>query len=84
MGMFQPFLLASVPPPLWLKRYRCPNCGCIILMRPASHFSRFQASRETIRFALEQRINHGRWPPDLTPVKNGTKKRDRLKNGTGE
>lgn len=51
--------------PLWLKRYRCPSCGCVILMRPASHFSRFQASRKTICSALEQRINHGRWPPDI-------------------
>jgi len=51
---------------LWLKRYRCPSCGCIILMRPASHFSRFQASIETIGSALKQRINHGKWPPDLT------------------
>jgi len=49
--------------PLWLKRYRCPECGCIIQMRPSSHFSRFQSSREAIRSALAQRITHGKWPP---------------------
>jgi len=49
--------------PLWLKRYRCPECGCIIQMRPSSHFSRFQSSREVIRFALARRISHGKWPP---------------------
>ena len=49
--------------PLWLKRYRCPECGCIIQMRPSSHFSRFQSSREAIRSALARRISHGKWPP---------------------
>jgi hypothetical protein len=49
--------------PLCLKRYRCPECGCIIQMRPASHFSRFQSSREIIRSALARRITHGKWPP---------------------
>ena len=50
--------------PLWLKRYRCPECGCIIQMRPASHFSRFQSSRKGIRSALVRRITHGKWPPN--------------------
>ena len=50
--------------PLWLKRYRCPECGCIIQMRPSSHFSRFQSSREVIRSVLARRISHGKWPPD--------------------
>ncbi len=49
--------------PIWLKRYRCPACGSIIRMRPASHFSRFQSSRHTIRSTLLRRINKGRWPP---------------------
>jgi len=53
--------------PLWLKRYRCPDCKCIIQMRPASHFSRFQASRQIIRSALEERITHGKWVHGLCP-----------------
>ena len=55
--------------PLLLKRYRCPDCGCVITMRPASHFSGFQSSRATIRSALQRRINHGRWPPDLSSAR---------------
>ncbi|MBF0202499.1 MAG: hypothetical protein HQK66_14565 [Desulfamplus sp.] len=54
---------------LWLKRYRCPDCKCVITMRPTSHFSRFQSSRETIRSALEHRLNHGKWPPNMTPAR---------------
>lgn len=48
--------------PLFLKRYRCQDCGCVITMRPSSHYSRVQSSRETIRSALQHRINTGRWP----------------------
>jgi len=69
-GLGHGFILAlfdDFSTPLWLKRYRCPDCGCIIQMRPASHFSRFQASRETIRSALEERITHEKWPYGLSP-----------------
>ena len=49
--------------PLLLKRYRCPACGCVVILRPSSHFSRFQSSKHTIRSAIVHRINTGRWPP---------------------
>ena len=58
---FVPAYFDHFDTPLLLKRYRCPDCGCVITMRPTSHFSRFQASRATIRSALQHRINHGRW-----------------------
>ena len=48
---------------IWLRRYRCPACGCIIRLRPISHFSRFQSSRHTIRSTLLHRIKTGKWPP---------------------
>ncbi len=50
--------------PLFIKRYRCPDCGCVITMRPSTHFSRFQSSKETIRSSLQHKITSGRWPPD--------------------
>ena len=52
---------------LWLKRWRCPVCRCIITMRPKSHFPRFQASQKDIQDTLEHRLTHGKWPPDLSP-----------------
>ena len=51
--------------PLWLKRYRCPCCSCVIRMRPCSHFRGFQASIDTIRSTLMHRLTKGRWPPGL-------------------
>ena len=38
--------------PLLLKLYRCPDCGCVIRLRPKGYFKRFQASVETIRSSI--------------------------------
>jgi predicted RNA-binding Zn-ribbon protein involved in translation (DUF1610 family) len=51
--------------PLLLKRYRCPDCGCVITMRPDTHFSRFQASIETIRSSLSGKIEEKKWLPGI-------------------
>ena len=48
---------------LLLKCYRCPHCGCVLTLRPDTHFSRFQASKDTIRSSIEERVKSGRWPP---------------------
>ena len=29
--------------PLWIKRYRCPHCRAVHILRPATHYRRFQA-----------------------------------------
>jgi len=47
---------------LYLKCYRCPNCRCVITLRPDTHFSRIRSSKETIRSHLEQRLSKGCWP----------------------
>ena len=47
---------------LYLKCYRCPDCGRVITLRPASHFSRIRSCRETNRTHLQQRQDKGRWP----------------------
>lgn len=47
---------------LYLKCYRCPNCGCVITLRPDTHFSRIRTGKEAIRLHLAQRLNEGRWP----------------------
>ena len=52
--------------PLQLKRYRCPCCGCVITLRPDTHFSRIQASKETICSSLSCRIETKQWPLGLS------------------
>lgn len=51
---------------IYLRRYRCPECCCVIRLRPRGYFSRFQASIETIRSSLCQRLEYGRYPPGLS------------------
>jgi transposase-like protein len=45
---------------LLLRRYRCPDCGCVIRMKPEGYFPRFQARIDTIRRCLARRLT-GRW-----------------------
>ena len=47
--------------PLLLKLYRCPDCGCVIRLRPKGYFKRFQASVETIRSSIACKAATNRW-----------------------
>ncbi len=49
---------------IWIKRYRCPACGCVLRLRPTSYFSRFQSPKHTIRSSLMHRIKTDKWPAD--------------------
>jgi len=51
---------------LLLKRYRCPDCGCVIRCRPAGYFKRFQAPIHTIRESISSKGSKGRWLPDIS------------------
>ena len=52
---------------LLLKCYRCPDCGCVITLRPKSHFARIHSSKETVRFQIFHRLKTGWWPPSALP-----------------
>lgn len=43
------------------KRYRCPDCRCVIRCRPIGYFKRFQAPVDTIRKSISSRAESGRW-----------------------
>ena len=47
--------------PFCLKRYRCPDCRCVLRLRPAGYFRRFQASIETIRLSIAGKSSTNRW-----------------------
>jgi len=53
----------EAPEGLWLRRYRCPECGCVIRLRPLGYLARFQVSLPTIRTHITQRLLNSRWPP---------------------
>ena len=52
--------------PLLLKLYRCPDCGCVIRIRPKGYFKRFQASAETIRSSISLKSTANRWLPGIS------------------
>jgi hypothetical protein len=52
--------------PLLLKLYRCPDCGCVIRLRPKGYFKRFQASIEMIRSSIACKSAQNRWLPGIS------------------
>jgi len=51
---------------VYLKRWRCPSCRCVIRVRPCGYFRRFQATIEEIRFRLSSRILGRHWLPGMS------------------
>ncbi len=41
---------------IFLRRYRCSQCGCVIRLKPQGYFKRFQSSVQTIRAAISNRL----------------------------
>jgi hypothetical protein len=46
-----------------LKRYRCPQCGVVIRLRPMGYWRRIQATIAVVRQSVMDRLEKGRWPP---------------------
>lgn len=46
---------------IYLRRYRCPECGCVIRLKPKGYFKRFQTCIEAIRRSIGQRLLTGGW-----------------------
>jgi len=57
--------------PVCLRRYRCPECRCVIRVRPTGYFGRIQASIEAIRSSIGFRLEHGRWPAGSSRSRQG-------------
>jgi hypothetical protein len=52
--------------PLFLKRYRCPNCRCVMRARPCGYFSRFQSPIAVIRQSMAGKQDKARWLTGLS------------------
>ena len=51
---------------LFLRRFRCPDCSCIIRMKPKGYFPRFHAAIDTICYCLNSRLSGKKWPSTLS------------------
>ncbi len=63
---FVPAFFDGFTDALLIRRYRCPDCNCVIRMRPVKFFSRFQAPIETIRSSISNRFHNGKWLPHIS------------------
>lgn len=54
-----------------LKRYRCPECGCVIRLRPHGYFPRFQAPAATIRQSIVAKATKGKWLAGISRSRQG-------------
>jgi len=55
----------GIPSAIPLRRYRCPDCHCIIKLKPKGYFTRFQASIKTIQESIIHRIKTGQYLKNL-------------------
>ena len=46
---------------LWIKKYRCPDCGCVHTMRPSEFWKSFQYPISTIISCLKNKISKNKW-----------------------
>jgi hypothetical protein len=54
-----------------MKRWRCPDCRCVMKARPDGYFERFQAPIAKIRSSIACRLRTGRWPPGSSRSRQG-------------
>jgi len=54
------------PGGLFLRRFRCSGCGCVMRLRPKGYFARFQASVQRIYTCLRQRLLESRYDPGIS------------------
>ena len=47
--------------PLWVKRFRCPDCSCVYTLRPDLFYPRFRYSLVTILASIVARLTEHRW-----------------------
>ena len=63
---FVPAYFDEVSGYVYLRRWRCPSCWCVIRVRPCGYFRRFQTAIKDIRTRLSVRISGGRWLPGMS------------------
>jgi len=51
---------------LYMKRYRCPCCGCVMRMKPSGYFPRFSVTVAKIKSSIASREGKGQWLKDLS------------------
>lgn len=56
---------------VYLRRYRCPECGCVVQLKPQGYFDRFHCLATTIRERISHRIKTNHWWGGLSRSRQG-------------
>lgn len=56
---------------IFLKRYRCPNCGTVITTRPVGFRQWVRSSIQEVYMTLKFRICSGRWSKETSRQRGG-------------
>jgi hypothetical protein len=57
-----PRYFSEIPTPVFLKRYRCPGCRALVVVRPEGYWSRIRSSILCIYLALKAKLSTSQWP----------------------
>lgn len=52
--------------PVWIKRWRCTECGAVHTVRPHTHWRRFWAALTLICLCLKAKLDGGRWRKEVS------------------
>ena len=56
---------------VFLKRYRCPGCRTVVVIRPEGYWPWLRSSILMIHEALMLKLSSGRWPTNCTRQRGG-------------
>ena len=62
---------ATVVRSVYLKRYRCPGCGVVVVVRPEGYWSKIRNPIVTIYQTLRSKLNFGKWPEFTSRQRGG-------------
>ena len=57
--------------PIFLKRYRCPDCKTVVTIRLNGFWERIRSSIKKIYKCLVHKLTYGWWPPDISRQRGG-------------
>lgn len=61
----------STDGPVFLKRYRCPKCGAVVVVRPDGYWPVIRSSIRSIFDNLSTKISTGSWAPGFPRQRGG-------------
>jgi hypothetical protein len=56
---------------VYLKKYRCPNCRVVVIVKPEGFWPHIRSAISTVYKMLRSRISKGTWPAEFPRQRGG-------------